>query len=75
MRFHANQDSCIHEKARPCGRAFSEGVATFGLVLTILLTLRAKPQAVAACVGLYIGAALVVTALAPLLKRLLRGRV
>ena len=38
-------------------QAFSEGVATFGLVLTILLTLRAKPQAVAACVGLYIGAA------------------
>ena len=38
-------------------QAFSEGVATFGLVLTILLTLRGKPQAVAACVGLYIGAA------------------
>jgi glycerol uptake facilitator-like aquaporin len=38
-------------------QAFSEGVATFGLVLTILLTLRAKPQAVAASVGLYIGAA------------------
>jgi glycerol uptake facilitator-like aquaporin len=38
-------------------QAFSEGVATFGLVLTILLTLRGKPQAVAACAGLYIGAA------------------
>lgn len=38
-------------------QAFSEGVATFGLVLTILLTLRAKPTALAACVGLYIGAA------------------
>lgn len=38
-------------------QAFSEGVATFGLVLTILLTLRGKPQALAACVGLYIGAA------------------
>ena len=38
-------------------QAFSEGVATFGLVLAILLTLRGKPQAVAASVGLYIGAA------------------
>jgi glycerol uptake facilitator-like aquaporin len=35
----------------------SEGVATFGLVLTILLTLRANPAAVAASVGLYITAA------------------
>jgi glycerol uptake facilitator-like aquaporin len=38
-------------------QAFSEGVATFGLLLTILLTLRAKPQAVATNVGLYIVAA------------------
>lgn len=38
-------------------QAFSEGVATFGLVLTIFLTLRARPQSVAAGVGLYIGAA------------------
>lgn len=38
-------------------QAFSEGVATFGLVLTILLTLRTKPQAVATSVGLYIAAA------------------
>jgi glycerol uptake facilitator-like aquaporin len=38
-------------------QAFSEGVATFGLVLTVLLTLRAKPQAVAMSVGLYIIAA------------------
>ncbi len=38
-------------------QAFSEGVATFGLLATILLTLRVKPAAVAACVGLYIGAA------------------
>jgi glycerol uptake facilitator-like aquaporin len=38
-------------------QVFSEGVATFGLVLTILLTLRAKPQSLAACVGLYVGAA------------------
>ena len=36
---------------------FSEFVAAFGLVLTILLTLRAQPSAVAALVGLYITAA------------------
>jgi glycerol uptake facilitator-like aquaporin len=35
----------------------SEAVAAFGLVLTILLTLRANPSAVAASVGLYITAA------------------
>jgi glycerol uptake facilitator-like aquaporin len=35
----------------------SEGVAAFGLVLTILLTLRVNPAAVAASVGLYITAA------------------
>jgi glycerol uptake facilitator-like aquaporin len=35
----------------------SEVVAAFGLVLTIVLTLRAKPAAVAASVGLYITAA------------------
>jgi glycerol uptake facilitator-like aquaporin len=35
----------------------AEVVATFGLVLTILLTLRARPQAVGACVGLYIASA------------------
>jgi len=35
----------------------SEAVATFGLVLTILLTLRANPAAVATSVGLYITAA------------------
>jgi glycerol uptake facilitator-like aquaporin len=38
-------------------QVFSEGVATFGLVLTILLTLRARPRAVAMSVGLYITAA------------------
>lgn len=38
-------------------QSFSEGVATFGLVLVILLTLRARPQAVATSVGLYITAA------------------
>jgi len=38
-------------------QAFSEWVATFGLVATILLTLRTKPSAIAASVGLYIGAA------------------
>ena len=35
----------------------SEAVAAFGLVLTILLTLRFNPAAVAASVGLYITAA------------------
>ncbi|AHB49733.1 MIP family protein [Hyphomicrobium nitrativorans NL23] len=43
-------------------QTFSEGVATFGLVLTILLTLRARPQAVAVGVGLYITAAFWFTA-------------
>ena len=36
---------------------FAEGVATFGLVATILLTLRARPDAVPMAVGLYITAA------------------
>lgn len=35
----------------------AEGVATFGLVLTILATLKARPSAVAMAVGLYITAA------------------
>lgn len=35
----------------------AEAVATFGLLLTILLTLRARPDAVAMAVGLYITAA------------------
>lgn len=38
-------------------QAFSEWVATFGLVLTIVLTLRARAEAVAASVGLYVAAA------------------
>jgi len=38
-------------------QGFSEWVATFGLVLTILLTLRARAEAVATSVGLYISAA------------------
>ncbi|MEO9459236.1 MAG: MIP/aquaporin family protein [Lentilitoribacter sp.] len=36
---------------------FAEGVATFGLVLTILLTIKARQAAVAMAVGLYITAA------------------
>ncbi len=36
---------------------FAEGVATFGLVLTILATLKARESAVAMSVGLYITAA------------------
>lgn len=39
------------------GQWFAEGVATFGLLLTILGTLQARPKAVAVNVGLYIGAA------------------
>lgn len=36
---------------------FAEGVATFGLVFTILATIKAKESAVAVAVGLYITAA------------------
>lgn len=36
---------------------FSEGVATFGLLMTILMTRAAKPDAVPVSVGLYITAA------------------
>jgi glycerol uptake facilitator-like aquaporin len=36
---------------------FSEWVATFGLIMTILLTRRANPAAVPVAVGLYITAA------------------
>lgn len=36
---------------------FSEWVATFGLMITILLTLRARPPAIPVSVGLYITAA------------------
>ena len=36
---------------------FAEGIATFGLVFTILATLKAKESAVAMAVGLYITAA------------------
>ncbi len=39
------------------GQWFAEGVATFGLILTILGTLSVRPQAVAVSVGLYIIAA------------------
>lgn len=47
----------ISSKARTGpGQWLSEGVATFGLVITILLTRRARPSAVAAMVGLYISA-------------------
>jgi len=38
-------------------QGFSEFVAAFGLITTILVTLRVKPAAVAAAVGLYITAA------------------
>lgn len=38
-------------------QGLSEWVATFGLISTILLTLRSKPEALATSVGLYITAA------------------
>ena len=48
----------LSQKIRSGGaQFFSEIVATFGLVLTILATLRARPDAVAMSVGLYITAA------------------
>jgi glycerol uptake facilitator-like aquaporin len=39
------------------GQWLAEGVATFGLVLTILLTVRHRPSWIPASVALYIGAA------------------
>lgn len=46
------------EKIRSGGSQwFAEGVATFGLVFTILATIRARESAVAMAVGLYITAA------------------
>ena len=48
----------LSEKVRSgWAQGLSEWVATFGLVATILLTLRSKPEAVATSVGLYITAA------------------
>lgn len=53
----------ISETARSSnGLWFAEIVATFGLVATILLTLQANANAVAAMVGLYIGGAYFFTA-------------
>ncbi len=47
----------VSTKARTGGGQWlAEGVATFGLVATILATLKARPSAVAAMVGLYISA-------------------
>ena len=47
----------VSQKARTgSGQWLAEGVATFGLVATILATLKARPSAVAAMVGLYISA-------------------
>lgn len=39
------------------GQWLAEGIATFGLITTILLTVRHRPQAVPASVALYIAAA------------------
>jgi len=46
-----------HRSRSGWAQGLSEWVATFGLLSTILLTLRAKPQALATSVGLYITAA------------------
>lgn len=47
----------VSTKARTgVGQWLAEGVATFGLVAAILATLKARPRAVAAMVGLYISA-------------------
>ena len=47
----------ISTKARTgVGQWLAEGVATFGLLATIIATLKARPSAVAAMVGLYISA-------------------
>jgi len=46
------------EKVRTGGAQwFAEGIATFGLVMTILITLKMRESAVATAVGLYITAA------------------
>lgn len=48
----------VSQKVRASGGQWiSEGVATFGLVMTILGTLRSRPHWVAPAVGLYITAA------------------
>lgn len=48
----------VSQKARTgSAQWFAEGVATFGLVLTIMATLKARESAVAMSVGLYITAA------------------
>lgn len=47
----------VSTKARTgVGQWLAEGVATFGLVATIIATMKARPSAVAAMVGLYISA-------------------
>ncbi len=48
----------LSTKMRPgFALGFSEYVAAFGLTMTVLLCLRARPEATAMCVGLYIAAA------------------
>lgn len=48
----------LSQKARSgFAQGFSEWVSSFGLVLTILLTLRARAESIAMSVGLYITAA------------------
>ncbi len=53
----------LSDKLRTGGpQWFSEWVATFGLVATILLTMKAKPSTIPMCVGLYIASAIWFTA-------------
>jgi len=40
------------------GQLLSEFIATFGLLMTILLALRARPEAIPMCVGLYVASAI-----------------
>jgi glycerol uptake facilitator-like aquaporin len=58
---HAMFDLPFYQlSAKPRGslaQGFSECVATLGLVATVLLTLRTRPEAIATAVGLYITAA------------------
>ena len=53
---HALIELSAHVRTGP-GQWVSEGVATFGLLLVILISIRVRPAATAALVGLYIASA------------------
>ena len=57
LMFDLPSPSTLGESPQRPAQWFAEVVATFGLVLTILATLKAKPAAVPMSVGLYIIAA------------------